>query len=438
MAAMFFSPDRSLRDECIRDLTALDDALKTLDEEASRLKKRLAHQAIKSLLRRGFALRLLEEGPPPDLSHVLEHEDFEEFLRTAVLSLIALAALCHQAAHLDSKYAPLLARPPIALASLVRWAEVFHPSRYDRIWNTKYGIINTISPTCAALTGVLNIERDYVQSFVLTNPRVITVTMDIWFDFLAHFRQHEILHAHSAQLLTNAMAMLIEMVAVNDDIRDVFKAEVVVLLAGRMRRAHELFRAQMGYLCQHHQACGGFDVWAGYFRVVGAMLMLPGLSELDVRPRFFGSIIQSIQCCLEYPHDEALLAVVDCGVEILHDLMADARGLGNTARATSAQIVPFLMDLRARIGLRVSIIRVERQLLRAFWSPSILRLFHRQMKLIRDGEVTQNWELPIAGVFDQQWDLYSESLREHSWKIGIPCSNRSAVSPVGYLTEIGH
>ncbi|KAL1725913.1 hypothetical protein EV714DRAFT_277037 [Schizophyllum commune] len=433
MSAMFFSPDRSLRDECIRDLTALDDALKTLDEDASRHKKRLAHQAIKSLLRRGFALRLLEEGPPPDLSRVQEHEDFDEFLRTAVLSLIALAALCHQAAHLDSKYAPLLARPPIALASLVQWAEVFHPSRYGRIWNTKYGFTNTISPTCAALAGVFNIERDYIQSFVLANPRVITVTMDIWFDFPAHFRQHEILHAHSSQLLTNAMAMLIEMVAVNDDIRDVFIAEVVVLLGGRMHRAPRHFRAQMGYLCRHHQACGGFDVWAGYFRVVGAMVMLLGLSGLDVRPCFFDSVIQSIQRCLEYPHGEALLAVVDCGVEILHDLMADARGLGNTARAIRAQIVPFLMHLRATIGLRVSIIRVERQLLRAFWSPSILRLFHRQMKAIRDANHRRERELPIAAAFDQLWELYSEARREHSWKFGIPCSNRSAVSSTDLL-----
>ncbi|KAL1754274.1 hypothetical protein FB107DRAFT_275940 [Schizophyllum commune] len=438
MSAMFFSPDRSLRDECIRDLTALDDALKTLDEEASRLKKRLAHQAIKSLLPRGFALRLLEEGPPPDLSRVQEHKDFDEFLRTAVLSLIALAALCHHAAHLDSKYAPLLAHPPIALASLVRWAETFHPLRYGRIWHTKYGPINTISPTCAVLAGVLNIERDYIRSFVLANPRVITVTMDIWLHFPAHFHHDESFHAKSALLITNAMAMLIEMVAIDDDIHDVLIAEAVVLLAGHMNRAPRLFKAQMGYFCRHHEACGGLVVWAAYFRVVGAMIMLPGLSGLDVRSHFFRSVIHSIRCCLEYPKDEEMLAVIDCGIDILHDLMADARGLGNTARATSAQIVPFLMDLRATIGLRVSIIRVERQLLRAFWSPSILRLFHRQMKLIRDGEGTQNWELPIAGVFDQQWDLYSESLREHSWKIDIPCSNKSAVSPVGYLTEIGH
>ncbi|KAL1661993.1 hypothetical protein GGF50DRAFT_90269 [Schizophyllum commune] len=159
-----------------RDLDTMHGALRAL--LANDL-DRSAYAVLKSLLRASSALSALDIEPPSDAPAEALHRWSYVFgaVNRCFRCLSDLYELAHQN---KNRFGHLIEKPPVSLAKAFQWIEYMHRAKAGRLLvasgEQKYDFLHY----CVFLRMLLLCGKDYMARFVYENPRIFTITLDVW------------------------------------------------------------------------------------------------------------------------------------------------------------------------------------------------------------------------------------------------------------------
>lgn len=426
-----------------RDLDTMHGALRALLANG---RDSSAYAVLKSLLRTPSTLSALNIEPPFDVpAEALRcWSDVFGAVNRCFQCLSDLYELARQNEH---RFDHLIEKPPISLAKAFQWIEYMHPAKAGRLLVTsgeqKYDFLHY----CVFLRMLLLCGKDYLARFVSENPRIFTITLDVWL-----FHPTYIAQGHYCNV--NYVAITLEICAAHNGLvlsiphigaettYDVYGAELNQLVHGRRSR---LLRCLVVHirrlLLLGITSEDSMRVWYHYFQTMITVLRHEWLKGAKMPRDLIRLVIAGVRQCLRdgkaFPrigHD-----IADRAAVVLSDMMSSETDMRNTACAFEAGVVPFFFEINAILGRRDSIRELQLCIGDSLWSLRLLRLFRRQLLQAVESRAVSAQQLAqgkiLVDLSTSRWKSYTAMKHNRNWQTLIACNNTNTVSSSSFRSK---
>ncbi|KAL1754275.1 hypothetical protein FB107DRAFT_216034 [Schizophyllum commune] len=424
----------SIESDSQRDLDTMHGALRAL---LANDRDRSAYAVLKSLLRASSALSALDVEPPFDAPAEALHRWSDVFgaVNRCFQCLSDLYELAHQNKHC---FGHLIENPLVSLDKAFQWIEYMHPAKAGRLLiasgEQKYNFLHY----CVFLRMLLVCGKDYMARFIYENPRIFTITLDVWL-----FHPTYIAQGHYCNV--NYVAITLEICAAHNGLvlsipqfgaettYNVYGAELSQLVHGRHS---QLLRCLIVHirrlLLLGITSEDSMRVWYHYFQTMITVLRHEWLKGTKIPRDLIRLVIAGARQCLRdgkaFPRIGA--DVADRSALILADMMSSETNIRNTACALKVGVIPFFFEINAILGRRDSIRGLELCIGDSLWSLSLLRLFRHQLRdAVESGAVSAQQLAKgkiLVDLLTFRWKAYMAMKHNRNWQALLACNNTNA------------
>uniref|UniRef100_D8Q6N8 Uncharacterized protein n=1 Tax=Schizophyllum commune (strain H4-8 / FGSC 9210) TaxID=578458 RepID=D8Q6N8_SCHCM len=414
-----------------RDLDTMHDALRALsanDRDSS------AYATLKSLLRGSLALSALNIEPPFDAPAEALHR-WSNIFSAVNRCFMCLSNLYELAREKKHRFGHLIESPPVPLAKALQWIEYMHPAKAGRLLvasgEQQYDFLHY----CVFLRMLLVCGKDYMARFVYENPRIFTITLDVWL-----FHPTYIAQGHYCNI--NYVAITLEVCAAHNGLvlsiphigaettYDVYGAELNQLVHGRHSQFLRCLIVHIRrLLLLGIESEDSMRVWYHYFQTMITVLRHEWLKGAKIPRDLIRLVIAGVRHCLR--NGEAFPQIgrdiADRAALILVAMMSSEENMRNTTRAFEVGVIPFFFEINAILGRLDSIRKLELCIGDSFWSLRLLRLFRLQLRQAVESGVVSAQQLAkgkiLVDLSTSRWKAYMAMRHNRNWQALIACNN---------------